>query len=355
MELNLFSPLTIRGLTLKNRLVVSPMQQYMTPDGLVGNWHLVHLGSRAVGGAGLIITECSAVSPEGRNTLFDTGLWNDAQVAAWRPVVQFVQEQGTRIAVQLWHSGSKSSHRHPQEGFTLLPPAEGGWIPKGPSAGALDDGAVAEAMTLTDIEQVKADFVAAGQRAVQAGFDAIELHAAHGYLFHQFYSALINRRTDAYGGSFENRIRLLVETVQALRQVLPETMPLLVRLSVVDYSDDPRAWQLADGVQLSAILKAHGVDVVTASGGGFVQVPPSTVFPSYQVPMAQRVKAETGVITGAVGVITEPDQANYIIAEGQADLVLMAREMLRDPYFPLRASRTLRLATEIPAPYKRAF
>jgi 2,4-dienoyl-CoA reductase-like NADH-dependent reductase (Old Yellow Enzyme family) len=190
---------------------------------------------------------------------------------------------------------------------------------------------------------------------VQAGFDSIELHAAHGYLFHQFYSALINQRTDAYGGSFENRIRLLVETVQALRQVLPVTMPLLVRLSVVDYSDDPRAWQLADGVRLSAILKAHGVDVITASGGGFVHVPPSTVFPSYQVPMAQRIKAETGVITGAVGMITEPSQANYIVAEGEADLVLMAREMLRDPYFPLRASRTLRLPTEIPAPYKRAF
>ncbi|WP_281062613.1 hypothetical protein [Hymenobacter wooponensis] len=210
-------------------------------------------------------------------------------------------------------------------------------------------------MTLTDIEQVKVDFVAAGLRAVQAGFDSIELHAAHGYLFHLFYSALINRRTDAYGGSFENRIRLLVETVQAMRQVLPDAMPLLVRLSMVDYSDDPRAWQLADGVRLSAILKAHGVDVITASGGGFVHVPPSAVFPSYQVPMAQRVKAETGVITGAVGMITEPSQANYIIAAGEADLVLMARELLRDPYFPLRASRTLHLPTEIPGPYKRAF
>ncbi|TGE03790.1 NADH:flavin oxidoreductase/NADH oxidase [Hymenobacter fodinae] len=355
MALSLFSPLPLRGLTLKNRLVVSPMQQYTAPDGLVGNWHLVHLGSRAVGGAGLIITECSAVSPEGRNTLFDTGLWNEAQVAAWQPVVQFVQEQGAKIAIQLWHSGSKGSHRHPQQGFTFLPPAEGGWLPKGPSPVPLDNGLVAEAMTLADIELVKADFVAAALRAVQAGFDAIELHAAHGYLFHQFYSAMINHRTDAYGGSFDNRIRFLVETVQALRQALPAAMPLLVRLSVVDYSDDPRAWQLADGVRLSAVLKEHGVDVVTASGGGFVPVDPTAVFPSYQVPMAEKIKAETGIITGAVGMITEPAQANAIISNGQADLVLMARELLRDPYFPLRAARALHLPTEIPVPYKRAF
>lgn len=355
MALSIFSPLTIRGMALKNRLVVSPMQQYTAHDGLVGNWHLVHLGSRAVGGAGLIITECSAVSPEGRNTLFDTGLWNDQQVTAWQPIVQFVQEQGTKIAIQLWHSGSKGSHRHPQQGFGILPPDEGGWIPKGPSAGVLDNGPVAEAMTLADIEQVKADFVAAAKRAVQAGFDSIELHAAHGYIFHQFYSALVNQRTDAYGGSFENRIRLLLETVQAMREVLPETMPLLVRLSVVDYSDDPRAWQLADGVRLSAILKAYGVDVVTASGGGFVNVDPASVFPSYQVPMAEKIKAETGIITGAVGLITEPEQAEAIIASGQADLVLMARELLRDPYFPLRAAQALHQPTEIPVPYKRAF
>ncbi|UOG73396.1 NADH:flavin oxidoreductase/NADH oxidase [Hymenobacter tibetensis] len=355
MALSIFSPLTIRGMTLKNRLVVSPMQQYLTPDGLVGTWHMVHLGSRAVGGAGLIITECSAVSPEGRNTLFDTGLWNDEQVAAWQPIVQFVQEQGAKIAIQLWHAGGKGSHRHPQEGMTYLPPTEGGWLPKGPSPTALGNGLAAEALTLAEMETIKANFVAATQRAVQAGFDSIELHAAHGYVFHQFYSGLTNHRTDQYGGSFENRIRLLVETVQAMRQVMPEAMPLLARLSVVDYSDDPRAWQLADGVRLSAILKVHGVDVVTASGGGFVTVDPATVFPSYQVPMAEKIKTETGVITGAVGMINEAQQANAIIASGQADLVLMARELLRDPYFPLRASRELHLTAEVPQPYKRAF
>jgi 2,4-dienoyl-CoA reductase-like NADH-dependent reductase (Old Yellow Enzyme family) len=355
MSLNLFSPLTLRDLTLKNRLAVSPMQQYSAPDGLVGNWHLVHLGSRAVGGAGLIITECAAVAPEGRNTLFDVGLWNDAQVAAWRPLIQFVQEQGTKIAIQLWHAGGKGSHRHPQAGFTYLPPAEGGWVTKSASAVSLDHEQTSEAMTLADIAAVKTSFVAAAQRAVHAGFDAIELHAGHGYLFHQFYSSLFNHRTDDYGGSFENRIRLLVETVQAIRQMLPAAMPVLVRISAVDYSDDPQAWQLADSVKLAAILKTQGVDLLTASGGGFVNVDRSRVFAGYQVPLAEKIKLETGILTGAVGLITEPAQANAIITTGQADLVLLAREELRDPYFPLHAAKALHLPVDAPAQYKRAF
>jgi 2,4-dienoyl-CoA reductase-like NADH-dependent reductase (Old Yellow Enzyme family) len=214
------------------------MQQYESPDGLVGAWHMVHLGSRAVGGVGLVITEATAVTPEGRNTLFDTGLWNEAQVAAWRPIVEFVQAQGARIAVQLWHAGGKGSHAHPMAGFHYLPPSEGGWITKSASAVSFDHQHTSEALTLPEIQTLITDFAQAAARAVQAGFDAIELHAGHGYLFHQFYSALANHRHDEYGGSFENRIRLLVETVDAIRAVIPDSMPLLVRLSAVDFSDE---------------------------------------------------------------------------------------------------------------------
>jgi 2,4-dienoyl-CoA reductase-like NADH-dependent reductase (Old Yellow Enzyme family) len=355
MSANLFSPLQLRSLLLKNRLVMSPMQQYSSPDGLVGPWHLVHLGSRAVGGVGLIVTEATAVTPEGRNTLFDTGLWNDAQVAAWQPIVEFVQAQGAKIAVQLWHAGGKGSHAHPTAGFHYLPPAEGGWQTKSASAVSLDKQHTAEALTVPEIQALVADFVAAAQRAVRAGFDAIELHAGHGYLFHQFYSGLANHRTDEYGGSFENRIRLLVETVQAVRAVLPDTMPLLVRLSAVDFSDEPHAWQLADSVQLTAVLQQLGVDVVTASAGGFGMPDRSKIKPLYQVPYAEKIRAATGIVTGAVGLITTPEQANSLIANEQADLVFLARELLRDPYFALRAAQELHAETKVPVPYARAF
>ncbi|WP_324674883.1 NADH:flavin oxidoreductase/NADH oxidase [Hymenobacter sp. GOD-10R] len=355
METNLFSPLLIREVRLKNRLVMSPMQQYSSPDGLVGPWHLVHLGSRAVGGVGLIITEATAVTPQGRNTLFDTGLWNEAQVAAWRPIVQFVQAQGAKIAVQLWHTGGKGSHAHPAAGFHYISPAEGGWITKSASAVSLDKQHTAEALTVAEIQTLVADFAVGAQRAVAAGFDAIELHAGHGYLFHQFYSALANHRHDEYGGSFENRIRLLVETVDAIRAVIPAGMPLLVRLSAVDFSEEEHAWHLADSVRLTAVLQQHGVDVVTASAGGFGMPDKAKVVPLYQVPYAERIKADTGILTGAVGLITTPEQANTLITSGQADLVLLARELLRDPYFPLRAAQDLHLEASAPVPYLRAF
>lgn len=358
MSYPLFSPLQVRGLALKNRLVMSPMQQYRSPDGLVGPWHLVHLGSRAVGGVGLVITEATAVTPEGRNTLFDTGLWNEEQVAAWQPVVQFVQAQGARMAVQLWHAGGKGSHAHPSAGFHYLPPAEGGWQTKSASAVSLDRQHTPQALTMPELTQLVADFAQAAARAVRAGFDAVELHAGHGYLFHQFYSALVNHRTDAYGGSFENRIRLLVDTVRAIRAVIPASMPLLVRLSAVDFSDEAHAWQLADSVRLTAVLQQHGVDVVTASAGGFGPPDRATVGPLYQVPYAASIRAETGILTGAVGLITTPAQANDLLANGQADLVLLARELLRDPYFPLHAAAALHadVATvPVPAPYARAF
>jgi len=334
---------------------MSPMQQYSSPDGLVGAWHLVHLGSRAVGGVGLVITEATAVTPEGRNTLFDTGLWNDAQVAAWQPVVRFVQAQGAKIAVQLWHTGGKGSHVHPAAGFHYLPPAEGGWVSKSASAVSLDKQHTAEALTVSEIELLVADFAAGAQRAVAAGFDAIELHAGHGYLFHQFYSALVNHRHDNYGGSFDNRIRLLVDTVDAIRAVVPAGMPLLVRLSAVDFSEDEHAWHLPDSVRLTTLLQQHGVDVVTASAGGFSAPDKAKVVALYQVPYAAEIKAKTGIVTGAVGLITTPEQANTLITSGQTDLVLLARELLRDPYFPLHAAQALHLETPTPVPYLRAF
>jgi 2,4-dienoyl-CoA reductase-like NADH-dependent reductase (Old Yellow Enzyme family) len=355
MTVNLFSSIQIRRMLLRNRLVMSPMQQYLSPDGLVGTWHQVHLGSRAVGGVGLVITEATAVTPNGRNTLFDAGLWNDAQVAAWQPVVQFVQAQGAKIAVQLWHAGGKGSHAHPAAGFHYLPPAEGGWTTKSASAVSLDKQHTSEALTTAEIAGLVADFAQAATRAVQAGFDAIELHAGHGYLFHHFYSALVNHRTDDYGGSFENRIRLLVKAVDAIRTVIPDTMPLLVRLSAVDFSEEEHAWHLADSVRLVAVLQQHGVDVVTASAGGFGMPDRSKVVPLYQVPYAEKIKADTGIITGAVGLITTPGQANELIAQGQADLVMLARELLRDPYFPLRAAAELHAEVPVPVPYVRAF
>ncbi|MFC0513097.1 NADH:flavin oxidoreductase/NADH oxidase [Mucilaginibacter angelicae] len=352
---NLFTPLQIRGLELKNRIVVSPMQQYSATDGLVNNWHLVHLGSRAVGGAALIITEATAVSPRGMNTPNDTGIWNDEQVNAWKNVVQFVHEQGAKIAVQLWHSGAKGSHSHPRDGMKYISAENGGWLPKSASPIKLDDTYHSEALSVEEIADIRSSFVNAAMRAVTAGFDSIELHAGHGYLFHQFYSSYVNRRDDEYGGSFERRIGLLVETVKQIRQVIPEDMPLFVRISAVDYLEDDDAWRIEDSVKLSRILKENGVDVITASAGGFVFLDKSRVYPSYQVPFAEKIKSETGIITGAVGAITSPEQANEIITSNKADLAVIAREFLRDPYFPLRAAAKLEKDIPVPFQYKRAF
>lgn len=351
---NLYSQIKIRELSLKNRIVVSPMQQLSASDGIPQNWHMVHLGSRAVGGAGLIITECTAVSPTGRNYLSHTGLWNETQVNAWQPIVQFVQDQGAKIAVQLWHSGGKGSHKHPNEGAEPLSFAEGGWVVKSASSTEIR-GVIPKKLTIPEIEEIKNDFKTAAQRALSAGFDTIELHAGHGYLFHQFYSQLINKRDDQYGGSFENRIRFLLETVKEIRKVIPDGMPLLARISSVDYSNAKEAWQLADSINLSKELKNIGVDLITASGGGFVNVDKSKVFPNYQVPFAADIKEQSEVLTGAVGMITQAKQANDIIVKNQADLIVMARDHLRNPYFSLHAAKELGLNNDVPWQYKRAF
>lgn len=352
--MNLFSPLTLRGLTLKNRVVVSPMQQYSATDGIPGNWHLVHLGSRAVGGAGLIMTECTAVSPEGLATLSDVGIWNGEQKNAWKTIVDFVHEQDAKIGMQLWHAGGKGSLKHPNERMKPLTKEEGSWTVKSSSATEMN-GVVPEALTIDEIQVLKEKFVDAAKRAVEAGFDTVELHAGHGYLFHQFYSAVINKRNDEYGGSLENRIRFLVETAGEVRRAIPDGMPLLVRISAVDYLETPDAWTLDDSIVLAKILKENGVDLITASGGGFANVSQDRVFPNYQVPFASIIKQQTVIATGAVGMITEAVQANDIIVNDEADLVFIAREHLRDPYFALHAAKKLELETEIPWQYKRAF
>ncbi|SDJ72618.1 2,4-dienoyl-CoA reductase [Pedobacter sp. ok626] len=352
--MDLFSPITFRNLTLKNRITLSPMQQYSAKDGIPGNWHLVHLGSRAVGGAGLIITECTAVSPEGLATLSDVGIWNDEQKNAWKTIVDFVHEQDAKIAIQLWHSGTKGSLKHPNEGMKPLTPEEGGWTLKSSSATEVN-GVISQEVTLDEIQELKIRFVDAALRAVEAGFDIIELHAGHGYLFHQFYSAVINKRQDEYGGSFENRIRFLVETIQEIRNVIPKGMPLMVRISTVDYMDTPEAWTLENSIELSKILKVNGVDLITASGGGFTNVSKDRVFPGYQVQFATAIKEQIGIATGAVGMITDAKQANEIIVNGLADLVVIAREHLRDPYFALHSAKELEMDVEIPWQYKRAF
>ncbi|TDO22927.1 NADH:flavin oxidoreductase/NADH oxidase [Pedobacter duraquae] len=355
-NVNLFTPIKIRGMELKNRIVVSPMQQFSAVNGKVGQWHLVHLGSRAVGGAGLIITESLAVNKQGRSTHFDAGLWNDGQIAGWKRINAFIHDQHAKVAAQIAHFGSKASRSHPNEGLQYLSPENGGWITKSASAVApFGHMSLPKALSLQEIFKIKWDFVAAARRAVAAGFDAIEIHAGHGYLFHQFYSRIINQRTDNYGGSFENRIRLLVEVTEEIRSVIPENMPLLVRISAVDYLEDEKAWKIEDSVLLTDILKHIGVDVVTASAGGFVFLDKSKVFPAYQVPFAEKIKSETGIITGAVGAITEPAQANEIIASGKADLAVIAREFLRDPYFALRAAKELGQSLELPFQYRRAF
>ncbi|PBJ05450.1 NADH:flavin oxidoreductase/NADH oxidase [Flavobacterium sp. ACN6] len=352
--MNLFSPITLRSLTLKNRIILSPMQQYSAQNGIPNNWHLVHLGSRAVGGAGLILTECTAVAPEGLATLSDVGIWNDLQQNAWKNIVDFVQQQDAKIGIQLWHSGAKGSLHHPNERMKPLTAEEGGWSVKSSSASEVN-GVLTKAFTIAEIQELKTSFVKAALRAVDAGFDTIKLHAGHGYLFHQFYSQVINQRTDQYGGSFDNRIRLLIETVQEIRKVIPEEMPLMVRISAVDYIETALGWTLQDSVALAKILKENGVDFITASAGGFTNVSKDKVYPGYQVSFAQTIKEQTGILTGAVGMITDAQQADTIITENKADLVVIAREHLRNPYFSIHAAKELEMDIEIPWQYKRAF
>jgi 2,4-dienoyl-CoA reductase-like NADH-dependent reductase (Old Yellow Enzyme family) len=347
----LFEPLTLRGLTLKNRIVVSPMCQYSAEDGFANDWHFVHLGSRAVGGASLIIIEATAVSPEGRITPDDLGIWKDEHIAMLKHINAFMEAQGTVPGVQLAHSGRKASTYAPWKGSGAV--AEGGWQVVAPSALPFsEDYPQPVALDADGLKKVIADFRTATERSLAAGFKVIELHAAHGYLLHQFLSPLSNQRTDTYGGSFENRSRLLLEVVAAVRQVLPPDFPLIVRISATDWTEG--GWNADESVKLAGILKDRGVDLIDCSTGGNVPHAKIPVGPGYQVEFAERIKRETGLPTGAVGLITTPAEAEAIVAKGQADLVLLAREELRDPYFPLHAAHELGAEVAWPPQYERA-
>lgn len=336
----LFSPLQIRDIILKNRIVVSPMCQYSARDGFAGDWHLVHLGSRAVGGAGLIFTEATAVSPEGRISPADLGIWKDEHVAGLWKIAKFVREQGSEVGIQLAHAGRKASMPAPWMGNKLVPEKDGGWQAVAPSALAFQEGyAQPVALTLDGIRKVISDFRDAARRAMEAGFKVVEIHAAHGYLINEFLSPLSNQRTDEYGGSLENRARLLLEVVEAVRTVWPVVYPLFVRISATDWAEG--GWGLEDSVKLAAMLKEREVDVIDCSSGGLVPNVKIPVGPAYQVSYSQGVRTGSGMLTGTVGMITDPVQAESILASGQADLVFLAREMLRDPYFPLRAAHEL--------------
>jgi len=350
----LFSPLSIRSIQLKNRLVVSPMCQYSSEDGFSTDWHLVHLGSRAVGGAGLIITEAAAISPEGRISPNDLGIWKDEHIAGLKRITQFIQQNGAVAGIQLAHAGRKASTQRPWEGGkAIFPNEENGWQTVAPSAiPFVADAPEPSALTEEGLEKVRADFVAAAQRSLAAGFQVIELHAAHGYLLHQFLSPLSNQRTDSYGGLFENRIRLLLEVIERVQAVWPVTLPLFVRISATDWTEG--GWTIEDSVKLSSILKDKGVDVVDASTGGNVAHAKIPIGPGYQVSFAERIKRETGIKTAAVGMITTASQAEEILTTGQADLILLAREFLRDPYFPLHAARELDDELAWPVQYERA-
>ena len=337
---HLFSPFTMRDVSCNNRIVVSPMCQYSAIDGMPGDWHLVHLGTRAVGGAGLVFTEATAVSPEGRISPFDLGIWKDEHIEGFRRIVKFVRAQGSEIGIQLAHAGRKASVREPWNGGKLIREEEGGWPVVAPSPIAFNEhyGHPVE-LTVAGIRHVIEDFRMAARRAMLAGFKIVEVHAAHGYLLHQFLSPLSNHRTDEYGGSWENRTRLLVEVVDAVRSVWPPGYPLFVRISATDWADG--GWSADDAVRLAHELKNKGVDLIDCSSGGLVGHQKIPVGPGYQVVFAERIRKETGMPTGAVGIITNAVQAETILASGQADLVVMAREMLRDPYFPLHAADEL--------------
>ncbi|WP_024285850.1 NADH:flavin oxidoreductase/NADH oxidase [Cellulomonas sp. KRMCY2] len=352
MTPHLFEPLTLRGATFANRIWLAPMCQYSAVDGVPGDWHLVHLGGLASGGFGLMLAEATAVVPEGRITPQDVGLWDDVQVDAWRRITDFVHERGTPIGVQLAHAGRKAATYRPWSPTQgSVPVDDGGWVSVAPSAVAFPGLAAPTELTREQIARVPGDFAAAAARALRAGFDVVEIHAAHGYLLHQFLSPLSNLRTDGYGGPLENRARLLLEVVDAVRAVWPDDRPLLTRISATDWTDG--GLTVAESTRVAADLAAHGVDLVDVSTGGNVPAP-IAFGPGYQVPAARAVRTGARVPVSAVGLITSAEQAEQILAAGDADVVMMGRAALRDPRWPLRAAHDLGLpvATSGSAPWQ---
>jgi 2,4-dienoyl-CoA reductase-like NADH-dependent reductase (Old Yellow Enzyme family) len=349
----LFSPLTLRGVTLRNRVAVSPMCEYSSDDGFADDWHVVHLGSRAVGGAGLVFTEAIAVTPEGRISPHDLGIWKDEHVAELARIARFCEAQGARWGTQLAHAGRKGSTNRPWDGGGAV--QQGGWTPVAPGDEAFDPQyPVPSALDEAGIARIVSAFAAAARRTLDAGGSAIEIHGAHGYLVHEFLSPLVNRRTDRWGGSFENRTRLAREIARSVRSVWPERLPLFIRLSATDWVEG--GWDIEQTVELARALRDDGVDLIDLSSGGAVPVAAGTipVGPLYQTPFAERVRREAGIATGTVGMIVEPADAEAIVAGGRADLVLLARELLRDPYWPLFAARALGAQIEWPPQYRRA-
>lgn len=352
--MKLFTPLKIRDLELKNRIVVSPMCEYSAKDGHPQPWHMVHLGSRAVGGAALVMTEASAVESRGRISAADAGIYDDAHVDSWRPIAEFVKSQGAIIGMQLAHAGRKASTAEPWLGGKPVTIAAGGWEPVAPSAVPYDNGyTMPHALTVSELAEVIAAFRKAAQRALAAGFQVVEIHAAHGYLLHQFLSPLTNKRDDHYGGSFENRIRLALEVTIAVREVWPATFPLFCRVSATDWAEG--GWDLPESVELAKRLKTLGVDLIDTSSAGLVPFQKIAIGAGYQVPFAEAIRKQAGILTGAVGMITDAAQADTILTTGQADLIFLAREFLRDPYWPRRAAQELHTKIEPPVQYQRAW
>ena len=348
----LFSPLKIRSVTLKNRIVVSPMCQYSATDGFANDWHLVHLGTRAVGGAGLVFTEATAVCPEGRISPYDLGLWCDEQIEPLKRITDFISTNGSVPGIQLAHAGRKASTTQPWMGDKLIPVTEGGWHTVAPSAIPFaNDKDTPLELTQIEIATIVTYFKTAALRALKAGFEIIEIHAAHGYLINQFMSPLCNTRNDKYGGTFENRIRFLLEIIEAIRTVWHNDLPLFVRISAIDWAEN--GWTIEDSVKLAQVLKEKSIDLIDCSSGAVVSYAKISAKPNYQVPFAAAVR-KTGVLTGAVGIIVSATQAEEILANQEADLIFMARELLRNPYFPINAALELDQTFNMPLQYERA-
>lgn len=348
----LFTPLKLRDIEFPNRLFLAPMCQYSVEDGVPGDWHMVHLGSRAVGGAGLVMAEATSVTPEGRISPFDLGLWDDGQAAAFAPITSFIKAQGSVATVQLAHAGRKACRDQPWRGGGYVGPEDGGWQPVAPSPAPFDeDWAMPRQLSADDIDALVAGWRDAARRSLEAGFEVIELHFAHGYLAHQFLSPISNHRQDEYGGSLENRARFPLRVLQAVREVWPERLPLLVRISATDWVDG--GWDVPEAVQFCRWLKEGGVDLIDCSSGGMSPHQRIDMQPGYQVPFADTVRREAGIPTSAVGLITEPEQAEEILAAGKADAIFLGRELLRRPYWPLHAAIALGDDTPWPNQYLR--
>ncbi len=349
----LFSTLKIKDITFRNRIAISPMCQYSSTDGFATDWHLVHLGSRAVGGTGLVIQEATAVSAEGRISPGDLGIYLDDHIEYLKRITSFIHEHGAIAGIQLAHAGRKASCARPSDGGRQISIKNGGWTTVSSSAlGFYKEDDAPQSLDMQGIKEVKDDFRNAASRALNAGYKLIEIHAAHGYLIHQFLSPLCNQRTDSYGGSFDNRVRLLLEITDEVKSVWPQNLPLFVRISATDWAEG--GWDIEESVRLSSLLKAKGVDLIDCSSGGMVPDVKIPVGPGYQVQFAERIKKEAGIMTGAVGLITEANQAEEILSKDQADIILIARASLRDPYFALHAAPLLDYDIDYPVQYKRA-